>query len=80
MKEPTESKLTGHVYEREVIIKYIEELGTDPMDKDVKLKVQHLFPNNGVRKGVKGFIEDNLQDAQLLLMDSKRYTIRLSLL
>ena len=48
-------------------IKYIEELGTDPMDKTIKLKVQHLFPSIAVRKVIKSFVEDNLADAQLLL-------------
>lgn len=43
-QEPVVSSLTGHIYEKRLIEKHIKVSGTDPMNPDTPMYLEHIIP------------------------------------
>ena len=54
---PTLVCKTGKTYDKESLVRWIREHGTDPIERDLRLTVADLSPNLALRDMVEEYVE-----------------------
>jgi len=63
MGSPALVTLRGCTYDRKGLVRWIREHGTDPIDRDLRLRVTDLAPNLAVRDMVEDFVREKYNPA-----------------